>query len=68
LIIISVGGVRSACKVVNGKPEMGISLKRYKSRWEDNIKMDLKTVSENLDCIILVPDIDIWLILVNALL
>ena len=33
---------RNACKIVVGKSEGKRQLRRYKCRWEDNIKMDLK--------------------------
>jgi hypothetical protein len=46
--------MRNARKILNGKPERGIPLKRYRLRWDYNIKMDLKTIGENLDWILLV--------------
>ena len=38
------GESRGACRVVVGKPEGRRPLERPKSRWEDNIKMDLREV------------------------
>jgi hypothetical protein len=35
---------RGKCRVMVGKPEGKKPLGRHKSRWEDNIKMDLQEV------------------------
>ena len=37
---------RSAFKILTGKPTGNRSLGRFTSRWEDNIKMDLKEICD----------------------
>jgi hypothetical protein len=36
------GAKRKACRIVMGKPEGKIPLRRPRHRWEDNIKMGLR--------------------------
>jgi hypothetical protein len=36
------GAMRNACTIFVGKLERKRLLKRYRCRWEDNIKMDIK--------------------------
>jgi hypothetical protein len=44
-----------------GKPRGMTSRRRHRSRWEDNIKMDLKGVgSANIDCVPLAQDRTQW--------
>ena len=38
----------SAFKILTGKPTGKTPLGRSRSRWEDNIKMDLKEISGNM--------------------
>jgi hypothetical protein len=57
---------RGVCRVLVGKPEGKRPLGRTRSRWEDNIKMDLQEVDcVGLDWIELAQDRDSWA-LVNA--
>ena len=52
-----------------GKPEGKKSLGRPRSRWEDNIKLDLQEVGcEGMDWIELAQDRDKWRALVNAVM
>jgi hypothetical protein len=37
------GEVRNAYKILVGKPEEKTSITRLRRRWEENIKMELKT-------------------------
>jgi len=56
-------------KVLMGKPEGKKPLGRPRSRWEDNIKMNLQEVgSEGMDWIKLAQDRDRWRPLVNAVM
>jgi hypothetical protein len=56
-------------RVLVGKPEGKIQLRRPKSRWEDNIKMDLQEVGcGGMDWIALAEDRDRWLALVSAVM
>jgi hypothetical protein len=40
--VARMGERRGACRALVGKPEGGRPLRRHRSRWEDNIKMDLR--------------------------
>ena len=60
---------RGACRVLMGKPEGKIPLRRPKRRWEDNIKMDLQEVGcEGMDWIDLAQDRDRWWAVVSAVM
>jgi hypothetical protein len=51
------------------KPEGKKPLGRHRSRWEDNIKMDIQEVGVGgVDWIDLARDRDRWLLLVNAVM
>jgi hypothetical protein len=51
----------NAYKILVGKPVGKRPLRRPKSRWEDNIRMDLRKVGwEGVDCIHLPQDRDQW--------
>jgi hypothetical protein len=51
------GDVRSACKILVGKPEWKRPLRRPGCRWEDNIKIDLMKVwMEGVDLIYLTQE------------
>jgi hypothetical protein len=55
--------------VLVGKPEGKIPLGRPRSRWEDNIKMELQEVGcECMDWIELAQDRNRWRVLVNAVM
>jgi hypothetical protein len=52
-----------------GKLEGKVSLGRYKSRWEENIKMDLQELGcGDMDWIELAQDRDRWRALVNEVM
>jgi len=56
-------------RILVGKPEGKKALGRPRSRWEDNIKMDLlKVVCGDMDWIDLTQDRDSWRALVNAVM
>jgi len=63
------GERRGVYRILVGKPEGKRPLGRPKSRWEDNIKMDLQQVEcGGMDWIELAQDWDIWRALVNAVI
>ena len=51
-----------------GKPEGKRPLGRPRSRWEDNIKMDLQEVGGGGDWMELAQDRDRWRVLVNTVM
>jgi hypothetical protein len=57
--------MRSARKILTGKPERE-DHSRYRRRWEDNVKMDVRAVYENVDWILLVRDRGTWRTDMNA--
>ena len=63
------GENRGVYKVLVGKPEGKKPLGRPKSRWEDNIKMDLQEVRcGGMDWIDVAQDKDGWRTFVNAIM
>jgi hypothetical protein len=49
------GEMRNECKILVGKPKGKRPLKRPRSRWDDNIRMDfMETVFESVDWILAV--------------
>ena len=63
------GEVRVVYRVLVCKPEGKRPLWRPRSRWEDNIKMDLQEVRYGgMDWIDLTQDRDRWRTLVNAVI
>jgi hypothetical protein len=60
------GEERDVYRVLEGKPEGKRQLGRPRSRWEDNIRMDLQEVGcGGMDWIGLAQDRDRWQALVN---
>jgi hypothetical protein len=44
------GEKKNTCTILIGKPEGDRAFGRYRSRWEDNIKMDIKEIGfEDVD-------------------
>jgi hypothetical protein len=67
--VAQMGERRGVYRVLMRKPEGNGLLSRHRSRWEDNIKMDLQEVGcGGIDWIELAHDRDIWLALVNAVM
>ena len=59
---------RGVHRALVGKPEGKRSLERPRSRWEDNIKMDLQEVGRGGDWVELAQDRDRWRALVNTVM
>jgi len=59
---------RGVHRVLVGKPEGKIPLRRPRRRWQDNIKIDLREVGEDGDWMELAQDRDGWRALVNTLM
>ena len=60
---------RSAFKILTGKPTGKRPLGRPRRRWEDNIRMDLEEIGNNMgNWVDSVQDRDYWRALVNAAL
>ena len=60
---------RGAFKILRGKPTGKILLGRPRSRWEDNIKMDLEEIGINAgNWVDSAQDMNYWRALVNAAL
>jgi hypothetical protein len=58
---------RNAYRILVGKPEGKRPLERPRSRWVDNIKMDLREVGwDGMDWIVLAQNRDQWSALVNT--
>jgi hypothetical protein len=63
------GEVRGAYNILVGRPEGGRPLGRHRSRWEDNIKMDLREIGfGDVDWIHLAQDRDRCRALVNTVM
>jgi hypothetical protein len=63
-----VGERRGAYRVLVWRSEVRRPLGRPRSRWEDNIKMDLQKVGWGLDWIDLAQDRDRWRAVVDAVM
>jgi hypothetical protein len=60
---------KSTFKILTGTPTGKGPLGRPRSRWEDNIRMNLKEIDINTrDCVDSAQDMDYWRTLVNAVL
>jgi hypothetical protein len=63
------GEVRGAYNILVGRPEGRKPLGRPRSRWDDNIKMDLTEIGfGDVDRIHLTQDRDRWRALVNTVM
>jgi hypothetical protein len=61
--------VRSEYKILVGNPEKKSPLGRYRRRWEDNIRMDLREMGcEFVDWIHLAQDKDQWRAVLNTVM
>ena len=67
--VARMGDRRGVYRVLVGKPEGKRPLGRPRSRWENNVKMDLQEVGcGGVDWIELAPDRDRWRALVSAVM
>ena len=66
--VARMGEGRGVRRVLVGKPEGKRSLRRPRSRWEDNIKMDLQEVGGGGAWMGLAQDRDKWRALVNTVM
>jgi hypothetical protein len=67
--VVRVGEIRSAYKILIGKPERKGLLGRPRRRWEDNIRMDLREIGwEIVDWMHLAQDRDQWQVLVKTVM
>jgi hypothetical protein len=65
--VAQMGEKRNVYRILVGKPEGNIPLRRPRHRWEDNIKMDLREIGwGGMDSIDLAQDRDQWRALVNT--
>jgi hypothetical protein len=67
--VAHMGEVRGTYNTLLGKRELRRPLGRPRSRWEDNIKMDLREIGfGDVDWIHLAQDRDRWQVLVNTVM
>jgi hypothetical protein len=67
--VARMGGKRSVCRLLVGKPEGKRPLGRPRRRWIDNIKIDLLEIGLSVvDWIGLARDRDRWRALVNSVM
>jgi hypothetical protein len=67
--VARMGEVRGAYNILVGRPERRRPLGRPRSRWEDNIKMDLRKIGfGDVDWIDLAQNRDRWRALVNTVM
>jgi hypothetical protein len=67
--IARMGEKRNAYRILVGKPEGKRRLGRRRSRWVDNIKMDLREIGwDGIDRIDLAQDRDQWRAVVNTVI
>jgi hypothetical protein len=66
--VARMGEKRNAYRISVGKPEGKRPLRRYRCRWEDNIKIDLREIGlGGMDWIDLAQDMDQWMALLNTI-
>jgi hypothetical protein len=61
-------GRKGAYKVLEGKPERRTTLRRQRSKWDDNIEMDLREMGWGMNWTDLAQDRNRWRALVNAVM
>jgi hypothetical protein len=67
--VARMGSKRNVCRILVGKPEGKVSLRRARCRWVNNIKMDLRETGwGGTDWIRLTQDRDQWRDLVNMVM
>jgi hypothetical protein len=67
--VVRMGEVRGAYNILVGRPEWRRPLGRPRSRWEDNIKMDLREIGfGDVDWIHLAQNRDRWQAVVNTIM
>jgi hypothetical protein len=67
--VARMGEKRTACRILVGKPEGKRSLGRPRSRWVNNIKMDVREIGwDGVDWMDMAQDRDQWRTLVNTVL
>jgi hypothetical protein len=67
--VARMGVIRNANSVLVGKPERKRPLGRPRSRWEDNIRMDLREMEwEGVNWMHLAQARDQWQVLVNTIM
>jgi hypothetical protein len=67
--VAQLGETRNAYRILVGKPEGKIPLRRPRRRWVDNIKMDLREIGwDGVDWIELAEERDQWRALVNTVM
>jgi hypothetical protein len=63
------GDMRNAYRILVGKAETKIPIVRHSSRWEDNIRMDLKEIGwEGVDWIGMAQDRGQWWVVVSTVM
>jgi hypothetical protein len=67
--VARMGETRNAYSILLGKPEGKRPLRRFRRRWVDNVKMDLReTGRDGMDWIELALNRDQWRALVNTVM
>jgi hypothetical protein len=62
------GTAKKYIQNVGQKPEGKRSIGRHRHIWEDNIKMDFREISYNVDWILLAQEKGQWLALMNTVM
>jgi hypothetical protein len=67
--VVRIGEKRNSCRILVGKPEGRRPVGRPRSRWKDNVKIDLREIGwGRMDWIDLAQDRDRWKALVNTVM